>query len=159
MNDSLADEQHEFVRELVIVARRWRNRFDERLRTIGMSQARWAALYWLSNAPDGLSQTALAERAGVEAPTLVRIIDLLEAQGLVRRQVSERDRRSKVVKLTPEAAPVIAEIEAVADALRREVLKDIGPDDLRLTLQILRRLRTALGADAMDQALMSDASL
>lgn len=158
MNATLGDEErHEFVRELVIVARRWRNRLDERLKSIGMSQARWAALYWLASSPDGLTQTALAERAGVEAPTLVRIIDLLEEQGLVERRISVRDRRSKIVHLTPAATPVVAEIEKVAGTLRAEVLEDVSPEELRLMLRTLQQLRGRLGPDGGERTGAADA--
>lgn len=157
MDESFDKDQQQFVRELVIVARRWRNRLDERLKSIGMSQARWAALYWLDQSPAGLSQTALAERAGVEAPSLVRLIDLLEAQGLVVRRVSEKDRRSKLVQLTPAAGPVIAEIVAVSDQLRREVMKDVSREDMTVMLRLLGSMRSALGTDAADRVEMDDA--
>ena len=61
MSDQTAeDDLHYFARELVVVARRWRTRLDERLKCLGLTEARWAALYWLWQSPDGLSQTALA---------------------------------------------------------------------------------------------------
>lgn len=151
MSEQLDLDQDVFVRELIVVARRWRTRLDERLKSIGMSQARWAVLFWLDQSPEGLSQSALAELAGVEAPTLVRLIDLLEAQGLVERRVSERDRRSKLVRPTPAAASVIQETGAIANELRREIMADIGPDDLAATLRLLGQMRVTLGGEVMER--------
>jgi len=147
--DHLAeDDLHDFARELVVVARRWRTRLDERLKSLGLSEARWAALYWLWQSPEGLSQTALAERAGVESPTLVRTLDLLCEAGLVERRSCPHDRRAKVVVLTPAAMPVIHQLDAVAADLRREVMVELTPEELATGLAILRKLRVRLDCGA-----------
>ena len=79
MNRLTSRDRADFAQAISIVARRWRTRLDERLKPMNMSIARWGALYWLGQAGDGVSQAALAELAGVEPPTLVRVIDQLEA--------------------------------------------------------------------------------
>lgn len=142
-----ADERHTFARELIIVARRWRTRLDERLRPLGVSQSRWSALYWLSQSPEGMNQTDLAERAGIEPAALVRVIDLLEEQGLVERRISPRDRRVKFVHLLPSAHPIIAEIDRISDELRAEVMAGISNSDFRVGLQVLKDIRACLDAE------------
>jgi len=157
--ESAPDERHAFARELVVVARRWRTRLDERLKALGISEARWAALYWLWQSPEGLSQTELADRAGVESPTLVRTIDLLSEAGLVERRAHPADRRAKVVALTPAAMPLVKEIDAAAEELRRELMADISPEELRLALKVLRTLRVKLGdAEAEPQVPLARAT-
>jgi MarR family transcriptional regulator for hemolysin len=138
------DELHDFARELVVVARRWRTRLDERLKCLGLTEARWAALYWLWQSPEGLSQTALAERAGVESPTLVRTLDLLCEAGLVERRACAYDRRAKLVFLTPAAMPLIHQLDAVAAELRRDLMADLTPDELGMALSVFRKLRVRL---------------
>ena len=145
MADDWAHERHEFAREIAVVARRWRTRLDDRLKDLGMSQARWVALYYLGLFPQGLSQTALAERTAVEAPTLMRVIDQLEAQGLVERRPSPGDRRIKLLCITSAAAPIVREIDGIADALRHEVMEDISADELRNAMAVLKRMRARLG--------------
>ncbi|WP_334163357.1 MarR family transcriptional regulator [Phenylobacterium sp.] len=147
MDKLTPDDRHEFARELVIVARRWRARLDERLKVLGMSQARWSTLYWLSQSPEGVSQTALAERTGVEAATLVRVIDALEAQGLVERRPRPGDRRVKVVHLKDAAHPVLAEIDAVGEALRQEVMEGVSREEVDQALSLLRRIRGRLDGE------------
>ena len=147
--DQLAeDDLHDFSRELVVVARRWRTRLDERLKSLGLSEARWAALYWLWQSPEGLSQTALAERAGVESPTLVRTLDLLCEAGLVERRSCAYDRRAKVVVLTPAAMPLIHKLDAVAADLRRELMAELTPQELVTALTVMRKLRARLDSGA-----------
>ena len=141
-------DRHEFARELVIVARRWRARLDDRLKVLGMSQARWSALYWLSQSPEGASQTTLADRTGVEAATLVRVIDALEAQGLVERKSCPRDRRVKVVHLKDAAGPLLAQIDALGEELRQEVMEDVTREEVEQALGLLRRIRARLDGES-----------
>lgn len=136
--------RRELARELVVVARRWRTRLDERLRPLSMGEARWSALYWLWQTPGGLSQTALAERAGVESPTLVRTLDLLCDAGLAERRAAPHDRRAKLVVLTPQAMPLIERLDAVADDLREEVMAELTPEEIAVTLRVFRKLRAQL---------------
>src|ERR1700755_967776 len=61
-----------FSQGLTFVARRWRNLMNEELRAVGQSQARWGTLYWIAVFGDTVNQTELADRIGVEQPTLGR---------------------------------------------------------------------------------------
>ncbi len=139
-----ARERHDFAQAISIVARRWRTRLDERLKPLDMSIARWGALYWLGQTGDGISQAALAEMAGVEPPTLVRVIDQLEAQGLVERKVSPSDRRVNLLRLTEAALPLVAEIEAEAEAMRQEILSDLTFDEYRTAMDVMQKMRVLL---------------
>jgi|SRR6185312_9395121 MarR family transcriptional regulator, transcriptional regulator for hemolysin len=138
-------DRHDFAQAISIVARRWRTRLDERLKPLDMSIARWGALYWLGQAGDGVSQAALAELAGVEPPTLVRVIDQLEAQGLVERRASPTDRRVNLLRLTPAAKPLVAEIEAEAERLRIELLEGLSYEEYQTALGVMEKLRDKLG--------------
>ena len=133
----------EFAITLGKVSRRWRTRLDERLRHTGLTQARWIVLLQLSR--DGsLSQRELAERVGVEGPTLVRVLDRLERQGLVARRACGEDRRVKKIVLTKAAAPVLDEITSISGQLRKELLGDIPADDLANALQVLKTISDRL---------------
>lgn len=146
MNSAIMEEGHEFARELVVVARRWRALADERLGRMGLSEGRWAVLIWLHGAEAGMSQTALAEHAQIEPPTLVRLIDGLEKQGLVERRQCPKDRRVNRVSLTPEALPLMAKITAAVDELRRESMAGIEEEDLRVANALLLRLKRNLAS-------------
>jgi len=147
VSESDDDVLHAFSRELVVTARRWRTRLNERLKSVGLTEARWAALYWLWQSPEALSQTALADRAGVESPALVRTLDLLCEAGLVSRQTCEHDRRAKVVALTPAAMLIIHQLDGVAAELRAEIMVDLTEEELQVALRVMRKLRVRLGGD------------
>jgi len=127
-----------------LATRRFRARFAERVKPTSQTEARWSALYFLSNAPEGLIQSDLAERMGVQGPTLVRLLDALEGQLLVRRMEEPGDRRAKRVVIQPAGELVIAEVDAVAAQMRDEVFGSVSDADLATTFRVLDIVVTAL---------------
>jgi MarR family transcriptional regulator for hemolysin len=122
-------------------ARAWRLKLDERLKPLGMSQARWRTLLHLSRAQGPITQAELAARLGVEEPTLVNLLHRLEETGWVKRLDSAEDRRCKTVRLQPRARRVIASINATAGELRCELLTGISPGEIQACVRVLEKIR------------------
>lgn len=122
-------------------ARCWRTKLDERLRPLGLSQARWMVLLHLSKRGDGVVQKALAEWIGVEGPTLVRILDRMTEDGWIERRESTADRRAKTVHLTKQSRAIIKQIQKVAAQLRGELLAKINPDDMEACMRVLQQIK------------------
>ncbi len=91
------------------VARLMRVEADRRARVNGMTRAQWSMLLRLAIKP-GLSQKELADLLEVEPISVARMIDRLEASGLVERRADEHDRRVWRLHLRPEAT---AQLEAI----------------------------------------------
>ncbi len=81
-------------------ARAWRLKLDERLKPMGLSQAKWRTLLHLSVASETLTQAEIAARLGIEEPSLVTLLHRLENEGWVRRRNAPHDRRCKTVQLS-----------------------------------------------------------
>ena len=122
-------------------ARAWRQKLDERLKPMGLSQAKWRTLMHLSLAGDALTQAEIAERLGVEEPTVVNLLHRLEQDSWITRRSSPHDRRCKMVLLGRRAQRVIAEINATAAKLRHELLAGVASGDLQTCIQVLGRIR------------------
>jgi len=129
-----------FAQGLTFVARRWRNLMNEELRAVGQSQARWGVLYWINVFGDTVNQTELADRIGVEQPTLGRVLRDLEAEGLIERAMGSADRRAKVIRLTAAAKPVMKQINRIQDAVRARLLRDIDPTDLTVCMSVFAQI-------------------
>jgi MarR family transcriptional regulator, transcriptional regulator for hemolysin len=121
-------------------ARAWRLKLDERLKPMGLSQAKWRTLLHLSLAGDALTQAEIAARLGVEEPTVVTLLHRLENEGWILRRGSPRDRRCNMVLLGRRAQRVISQINATAKKLRHELLEDVSPADLRTCMRVLTRI-------------------
>src|SRR6266536_4932604 len=122
-------------------ARAWRQKLDQRLKPMGLSQAKWRTLMHLSIAPDALTQAEIAARLGVEEPTVVALLHRLEREAWVTRTNSPHDRRCKMVLLGRRAQRVIAQINATADKLRHELLAGVPQADLETCMKVLARVR------------------
>lgn len=132
----LFDEVASFTRKL-------RALFDARLRQRGMTLPRTRALFAISRR-DGLNQRELAEELELETPTVVRLLDSMEAQDVIERRADEADRRAKLVHLTPGGRMLADDIESMAAALRQQVLGDISEADLEVTLRVVRQMNARL---------------
>src|SRR6185437_12713024 len=107
-----------FDRDLLIVlhdvARALRTRFDQKARAShAMTRAQWIILSRLDRQP-GMSQNEMAAVCEVEPITVARLIDRLEARGLVERRADPADRRIRRLHLLPAAKPIL---ETITDAL------------------------------------------
>jgi MarR family transcriptional regulator, transcriptional regulator for hemolysin len=122
-------------------ARAWRQKLDERLRPMGLSQAKWRTLLHLSLARDALTQAEIAARLGIEEPTVVSLLRRLEKEDWITRTNSPHDRRCKMVLLGRRAQRVIAQINATAEKLRHELLAGIPKSDLQTCMGVLARIR------------------
>jgi MarR family transcriptional regulator for hemolysin len=138
--DSRASLNFRFTGRLNLIARRYRTRLNEVLRQIGQSQARWDALFWISVSEKGATQRELAERIGVEGPTLVTMLHKLEQEGLVERQKVETDGRAKTIRLSAAAEEVLAQIAALSGPFRDSLLADISDEDLRICESVFNRI-------------------
>ncbi len=145
---SRSELQYEVAMKLGLTSRRFRARFAERVRSSSQTEARWSALYQLSHEPGGLIQSELAERMGIQGPTLVRLLDALETQGLVQRFSTPEDRRAKRVMIQPEGLRMVSEVDVVAAQLRDDAFAGVTVDELLVTLKVLDRLGVALEPDA-----------
>jgi MarR family transcriptional regulator for hemolysin len=122
-------------------ARAWRQKLDERLKPMGLSQAKWRTLMHLSIAQEALTQAEIAARLGVEEPTVVTLLHRLEREAWITRTSSPHDRRCKMVLLGRRAQRVIAQINATAEKLRHELFAGIPESDLQTCMTVLARIR------------------
>lgn len=122
-------------------ARTWRTRLDQRLRPLGLSQAKWLVLLHLNAAKNDLTQKELSERLAIEGPSLVRLLDRMQADGWVERRAAPNDRRAKTVHLTARALEVIREIKRIAARLRGELLSDVSAEELAIVRDVLQRIK------------------
>ena len=133
-------DQHRFAMQVAQLSRAWRSELDRRLVGLGLSQARWLVLLHLARFSEMPTQRELAQSIGVEGPTLARLLDSLESQGLVTRVAVPEDRRAKKIALQAKAQPLIEKIEAISTQLRQEVFAGIDEDDLRRCQQVHARV-------------------
>lgn len=128
--------QHFFGMQLIQTSRGWRSELDRRLAHLGLSQARWLVLLHLASSDDAPNQCELARSIGVEGPTLARLLDSLESQGLVQRKLVLEDRRAKKIVLCAPARPLIEQMETIATQLRHELFDGADEAELKICMRV-----------------------
>ena len=143
-----APNTNEFGLLLFGTARAWRTKLDQRLRPLGLSQGKWRTLIHLSQGGNKLMQKEIAERMGIEGPTLAGLLDRLQEDGWIKRRESPNDRRCKIVHLQRRSKAVLEEIFNTAHGLRHELIEDIPPHDLEACIRVLTQIRKKADAPA-----------
>jgi MarR family transcriptional regulator for hemolysin len=122
------------------LARLWRREADQALVAHGLSQATAHPLRVLSSRGKCVRQGALADEIGIEGPSLVRLIDLLQSEGLVERREDPTDRRAKTLHLTAQGEAKAEEINRILRRVRSDLLKDVSAEELAVTFDVLQRI-------------------
>ncbi|MGI6851890.1 MarR family winged helix-turn-helix transcriptional regulator [Mesorhizobium sp. 1B3] len=136
--------RHNFAQLVLSVARLWRRAADKVLDDYGLSHATAMPLVTLSRLGDSTRQGVIAEQLGLEGPSLVRVIDLLLAEGLVTRMEDPTDRRAKILSLTESGRQRVVEIERILGDLRSDLLAEFDIAEFQAAETLLRRLETKL---------------
>lgn len=112
---------------MVAAGRHWRRICQATLAGYGISEACAVPLLLIVRLGDGVHQVKVAQAAGLESPSLVRLLDQLCSAGFVCRSEDPLDRRAKALSLTTSG-------RALAEAIEGELVR------LRRVLQLSRSL-------------------
>jgi MarR family transcriptional regulator for hemolysin len=140
------EPEERFAQALHNTAREWRRAVDRQLKYLGISQAGWMAIAAIAKAHEPLSQAELADSLGVEAATVVAMVDRLVKADLVRRETSTGDRRINFIVLTANGAALYESVKTEAVALRYKLLSGIPVHELSCATELLENLQRALAA-------------
>jgi MarR family transcriptional regulator for hemolysin len=116
---------------------------NEELAPHGITFRQCQVLFWLAYARD-LTQSDLAERMQVEAPTLVGILDRMERAGWITREPDTRDRRKKWIRPTPRIQPVWRKMVACARRVRARATRGMSARQVKLAMRLLARIQANL---------------
>ena len=112
---------------------------DKRLDVHDLTSAQWGPLMRLRTA--GPSTVAdLARWLQLDAGSMTRLLDRLEAKGLCKRVRSTEDRRVVLVELTPDGEVAIAEVPAVLASVMNAHLSGFSKTEWQALKTYLQRM-------------------
>lgn len=133
-------EQDAFV-TLQRAAARLMEEVAELLRPYRLRPGQYNVLRILRGAhPQQLACHEIAARMMTREPDLTRLLDRLEAAGLVKRSRQPTDRRVVRVGITPSGLELLAQLDAPVLALHRSQFAALGPSRTATLARLLRRL-------------------
>ncbi len=123
-----------------VTAKAFQKVLDSELKkNVGVTISQWRVIGTLVLHP-GLTQKEIADKVGIEGATLVSGIDKMEKEGLLKRKPDSKDRRVNRIYLTPKAETLWNSMTEVALRIRKVSTKDIPDDQLKTTLETLRKI-------------------
>jgi DNA-binding MarR family transcriptional regulator len=87
-----------------------------------------------------LSPSELSDSTHKDRPTTTRILQTMEAHGLVERRTAASDKRQRVVRLTAHGKTLRKKLVPVAQRLVERIERGIPERDLECTRHTLRRM-------------------
>lgn len=119
------------------VIRELRRHYDVSAQSMGLTMARARVVSTLAKM-EGATQSELAAAIGIEAPTLKRQVDALEADGFLERRGLEGDARKRALFLTKKARS--SQISNYVNTVRSEILAGISPAEQQVIRAALERI-------------------
>jgi MarR family transcriptional regulator, transcriptional regulator for hemolysin len=137
-----------FGMSFVVLARRWRRALEEALAREGHADATWVPLVHLADSGEPLCQRELALRAGLDGSSLVRLLDLLAARGLIERRTKLGDRRANLLHLTEAGRVAAADVRRILAERESEMVSGVAEAELRTISAVFERISRNLSAHA-----------
>lgn len=139
----------DLMRAAAVVGRR----VDRPLSAHGISLVDLSLLLSLEYAPGyRLRRVDLAERMGMSASSVTRLVAPLEKIGLIRRESDPRDRRASIAELTEAGRRVVAEARVSGRDAAEDVLRGWPQGQQRSLAEALVRLTAGLPSIARHPA-------
>lgn len=88
----------------------------------------------------GLAQSRLAEAMEVDRSTIVKVVDQLQARGLIVREPSPSDKRSYGLRLTAAGAAELPRMQRLMFAHEDEFAQPLSAQERQLLIELLTRL-------------------
>ncbi|WP_428535755.1 MarR family winged helix-turn-helix transcriptional regulator [Rhodopila sp.] len=118
-------------------ARQWRRAVDRRLQPFGLTEATWLPLIHLARAPAPVRQKDLAGSLVLDGSSVVRLLDALEAAGLIERREESGDRRAKTISVTERGLSIIDRVESASREVRTATFVGLSLDDIEAATRAL----------------------
>ncbi|MDE1770385.1 MAG: winged helix-turn-helix transcriptional regulator [Thaumarchaeota archaeon] len=118
--------------------------FDLELRNKAGITLTQSKVIFALNMFSGLTQRELADKIGVETPSLVPIIDKMEEDGYVKRKLDSKDRRLKRIYTTPKTDALWDSMMGCAAQIRKVSLKEVSEQEVKSALEIIKKITESL---------------
>lgn len=92
---------------------------------------------------DGLPTLTVADRLIEHTPGITRLIDRLEAKGLVQRERPAEDRRQVYCFITKAGLELLAKLDPEVEAGAKRMMAHLNKDEMQALLKILEKIRDA----------------
>ena len=129
-----------------LAARLFAREVDRKVRELGVS-AGYLPVFFALAAGKAMTQTALANVAAIEQPTMAATLTRMERDGLIQRQPDPNVGRSSLVSLTPAAQKKVKAVEAAVSKVNDRALSGLSEKERATFMTALDAIIRALQTD------------
>jgi len=140
--------RHEIGKLIGKTARQWRRAVDRHLQPFGLTEATWLPLLHVARAATPMRQKDLAASLSLDGSSVVRLLNELQAAGLVDRREEGEDRRAKAIILTELGRSTVVKVERSSREVREKALAGLSDEELLAASQTIERIHASLLAMA-----------
>ena len=140
--------RHEIGKLIGKTARQWRRAVDRHLQPFGLTEATWLPLLHVARATAPMRQKDLAASLSLDGSSVVRLLNELQAAGLVDRREEGEDRRAKAIILTELGRSTVVKVERSSREVREKALAGLSDAELLAASQTIERIYASLAAMA-----------
>jgi DNA-binding MarR family transcriptional regulator len=116
-------------------------RFTAVFGKLNIRPVQFTLLGHLYNNP-GLNQSQMGRALDIQRANLVTLLDELEQRGLVRREMSKDDRRSRVLSLTADGKRLTDKIFRLSALMEQDLDNQVGKEQRLKLVELLRAVRS-----------------
>ncbi len=146
---TLVEPRQRVGRLLIGVARELRTFVDRQVEPLGLTMQQAELLVWTHRqrraTPTQLTALLLTDDAGVS-----RLVDRLEAKGLITRTVHGRDRRSRELRVTPSGRALVTRLMRFAARGNEKLLVGLSARETAELRRLLQRVSANLHKMPLD---------
>jgi DNA-binding MarR family transcriptional regulator len=113
---------------------------DEELAALELSSAQFMVISKIATSEEVITASQLCKGISYDAGAMTRMLDRLEAKGLIRRQRSADDRRAVYLELTDAGRAAYPRMRLRSMSVQNRFLKGISQDELRQLESLLTRV-------------------
>lgn len=119
--------------------------FDALFKKHGLTNAQYNVLRILRGEGTKMPSLAVAQRLVTRVPDITRLVDRLEAAGLVERERCTKDRRVVYVRITARGLAILEKLDQPVRDLHKSQLGHIPPKDLAALSRLMEAARKGRG--------------
>lgn len=99
-----------------------------------------AGLLAILSASGPLNQLSIGDELGIDKASMVKLIDGVEAMGLVQRKVDSKDRRAKTVEITAKGRKILPRLKAARERVEANHLSALNPSEAETYRNLTRKI-------------------
>lgn len=119
---------------------------EPHLRRSGLTSATFDLLSAVHAVDGGVSQAELARRLRVSPPTLSEAVHAAEERGFLAATKSTKDKRLRVIQLTPVGKRAVEQALRALNQLEMQVVQEMEEREIRAAVTVLRRVNQRIAA-------------